>query len=315
MKYNELGKTGIKVSQLCFGSLTLSPLQKNLSLIKSEQLIKQAYEKGINFIDTSEYYNNYDKIKAGISSISNNIVICSKTYAYEAKAARESVEKALRELNRDYIDIYCLHEQESHLTLKGHAEALIELTKLKEQGKIRAIGISTHYIAGVLAACEHPMIDIVQTITNYHGLGIVDGTMPEMLKAIKRLKDMNKAVYGMKPLGGGNLHRDIVKAFNYVKELSLVDSMAIGLQNKHELDFAVDYLCNNQYNKELLAELTKQQRKLHIASWCTGCGNCIRRCQQQALTLVDNKAVVDTTKCYLCGYCSQVCEEFCIKII
>ncbi len=313
MEYNYLGDTGIKVSELCFGSLTLSSLQANLSMAESERLIKSALERGLNFIDTAEFYSNYHQLAAGLRGWTGDTVICTKSYAYDAAGARLSVEKALRQLNRDYIDIFCLHEQESMLTLQGHEQALTELARMKTEGKIRAIGISTHFIAGAEAALKHPLIEIVMTIANYQGLGIVDGNMENMLKAISRLKQAGKGVYGMKILGGGNMHQDVIRAFSYVKNIGL-DSIAIGLQNKQELEFAVDFFCNEKINHHLVAALTKQPRQLHIASWCTGCGLCLEKCSQNALSLVDNQARIDPSRCILCSYCAGVCPDFCIKV-
>ncbi len=53
MKKHSLGKTGIKVTELCFGALPIGPLQLNISVEKGAKLIRAALERGINFIDTA----------------------------------------------------------------------------------------------------------------------------------------------------------------------------------------------------------------------------------------------------------------------
>lgn len=314
MEKRKLGQTGLLVSRLCFGSLTLSPLQANLSYPESARLIEKAIDLGINFIDTADYYQNYSQIAEGIKHHKHDVIVCSKTYAYRACDARRDVEKALKMLKRDYIDLFCLHEQESALTLKGHAEALQELNRMKEEGKIRAIGISTHHIAAVQAAINHPLIEVVHAITNYSGLGIVDGSMDDMRQAITKLHHAKKGVYGMKPLGGGHLHHHVTKALDYVLDIPELASIALGMQDLNELEANVSYFNNQTIPEHLNHLLERKPRKLHIAAWCTGCGRCVKRCDNQALSLVNKHAVVDSDLCVLCGYCGGVCPDFCIKI-
>lgn len=58
-----LGKTGIKVTELCFGALPMGPMQANISVEKGAKLIRAGLERGINFIDTAEVYQTYPHIK------------------------------------------------------------------------------------------------------------------------------------------------------------------------------------------------------------------------------------------------------------
>nr|WP_250160186.1 aldo/keto reductase [Caloranaerobacter azorensis] len=69
MEYRNLGKTNIKVSRICFGSLTMGPLQANLPIETGANIIKYAYERGINFLDTAELYDNYEYIKEALKTI------------------------------------------------------------------------------------------------------------------------------------------------------------------------------------------------------------------------------------------------------
>jgi len=186
MERVQLGNTNIQVSRLCFGSLTMTPFQANLSIKEGAYLIEYAYEKGINFIDTSQIYENYDYIKTALKGIKReDYVIATKTYAYTKEMAKESLELALKSLGTDYIDIFLLHEQESIHTVRGHFEAIEYFLKAKEKGIIRAIGISTHRIAGVLAAKEVKEIEIVHPIVNKYGIGIQDGNIEIIYMTVK----------------------------------------------------------------------------------------------------------------------------------
>lgn len=315
MKKVLLGNTNIEVSRLCFGSLTMTPFQANLSISEGAYLIQYGYERGINFLDTAEIYENYAYIKEALKGINReDYCIASKTYAYTAEMAKDSLEKALKEVGTDYIDLFLLHEQESIHTIRGHYEAIEYLIKAKQQGKIRAIGISTHKIAGAKGAKEISEIEVIHPIVNKYGIGINDGTIEEMLAELKQLHNMGKGIYAMKPLGGGHLISELESSFNFVKNIPYIDSIAIGLQSKEEIDSNVHLLENDCLPSQLKVELSKVNRRLIVADYCIGCGNCEKRCQQNGINVINGMAIPND-KCILCGYCATVCPEFCIKVI
>jgi aryl-alcohol dehydrogenase-like predicted oxidoreductase len=315
MKYNSLGNTGIRVSQLCFGSLTIGPLQKSLPLDEGVGLIKRAAQKGVNFIDTADLYGTYPYIKEALKEYPD-MVVSSKSYAYDTKTARETLNRALRGIGRDYIDIFLLHEQEGPLTLKGHWEAIEYLSKCKKEGLIRGIGISTHHVAGVKAAAVTPEIDVIHPIINYRGVGIVDGDLEEMEQAIKLAWHNGKGIYAMKSLGGGHLIQNLQAAFDYILKFPYLHSIAVGMQRMEEIDVNVHIFDGKIPDQEQLDHLMNYKRSIHIQDWCIGCGSCVRRCRYQALSIDENgKAKVRVDNCILCGYCGSVCKELAIKVI
>lgn len=316
MIYNKLGATDIVVSKMCYGSLTLGPLQANLPIDKGSELIVKAYEMGVNFIDTAQLYQTYPYIKEALKSINrSNYVISSKSYAYDIKTAKETFEEALRELNTDYIDIFMLHEQESEHTVRGHYEALEYFSKMKKEGYIRAIGISTHFVEGVKAANKYrDIIEVIHPIFNISGLGIQDGNIEDMERELKTFKSSGGGVFGMKPLGGGNLLHSIDDCFEFVLNNELIDSFAIGMQSVDEIVSNVCRVTDKPVPSEVIERLKDKKRQLIVADWCTGCGKCEFRCKNQGITVIDSKAIPNE-KCVLCGYCSAVCPDFCIKVI
>ena len=315
MERVQLGKTNIEVSRLCFGSLTMTPFQANLSIAEGAELIQYAYKKGINFIDTAEIYDNYKYIREALNGINReDYVIATKTYAYSKELAKKSLDLALKELNTDYIDIFLLHEQESIHTIRGHFEAIEYFIEAKQKGLIRAIGISTHRIEGVLGANKYNEIEIIHPIVNMKGIGIQDGSVEEMLEAIEEGHKLGKGIYGMKPLGGGHLIGDMEKAFNFVKSISFIDSFAIGMQSKEEIESNISLMNKGYVPEDLKENLRKKKRKLIVADYCIGCGNCVRTCKQNGIEIIDGRAHPNEN-CILCGYCARNCPEFCIKVI
>ncbi|GFN36023.1 aldo/keto reductase [Tepidimicrobium xylanilyticum] len=311
----ELGNTGIVVSRLCFGSLTMTPFQANLTIEEGAYLIQYAYSKGINFLDTAEIYDNYQYIRKALEGIDReDYVLATKCYAYTKEMAEKSLNKALKELNTDYIDIFMLHEQESIHTLRGHMEAIEYFLEAKKMGKIRSIGISTHKVEGVLGAISYDEIEIIHPIVNREGIGIQDGSVNDMLIAIKKAYNKGKGIYSMKPLGGGHLISQLEEAFNFVRNIPYIHSIAIGMQSKEEVDCNTSLIETGKISSELKRVLTSRKRNLVVADYCIGCGNCKSICKHNGIDIIDGKAVPNDN-CILCSYCARGCPEFCIKIV
>lgn len=315
MEYSKLGLTGLKVSRMCFGVLTVGPLQANLPVPEGAAVIRYALESGVNFMDTAQCYKTYPYIKQALKGYDGEVVIASKSYAYTRDMMAQSIEEARREMGCDVIDVFLLHEQESALTIKGHWEAYEYLLECKQKGIVKAAGISTHTVAGVRAAGDIPEIDVIHPLYNIDGVGIIDGSAVEMGEAIAAAAGAGKGIYGMKPLGGGNLLADVERAFSFVLGNNNLHSIAVGMQTLDEVDMNVRLFTGRTVPDSVRQKVKARPRRLHIESWCRGCGRCAQRCKSGALQLVDGKIRADRKICCLCGYCGAACEDFCIKII
>jgi len=218
-------------------------------------------------------------------------------------------------LQRDVLDFFLLHEQESVFTLRGHAGAWEALRTAKAKGRVNWIGISTHHVAGVRAGALHPGLDVIHPILNYQGLGIIDGKLPEMLEAISFAAGLGIGIYAMKVFGGGHLAADPEKALNFVRGAQGVHAMALGMSSREEVEFNLRLLAGQPIPDTLRSQIKHRERKIYVADWCQGCGLCVEDCTLGALSLIDGKAVADDKACILCGYCGSACPHFCIKIV
>lgn len=311
-----MGTTGLRVSKLCFGSLTISPLQANLDIKEGAALIRRAMELGVNFLDTAELYDNYLYIKEAMrGKPRKDLIVTTKTYAYTKELAQKSLEKALEETGLGYIDVFMLHEQESAMTLKGHYDAIKYFLYAKDKGYIRAFGVSTHHVECVRAASRMEEIQVIHPIVNMKGLGIADGNIGDMLQAIEYAHSKGKGIYGMKPLGGGNLIEDAKQCFDFVLGIPNIASIAVGMQCIEELEANIAMFENRRVKKGIQLTLSSRKRRLFIDPWCEGCGDCVTACSQGALYLRNGKACVREDMCILCSYCAAKCEYFYIKVI
>ena len=336
------------VTRIAMGSLTVSPMQAALPFDEAADVTAYAFDAGINFIDTAQYYENYDIIRSALSRCSHpeEVMISTKTYAYSRSLAVTAVEEARRGLDRDVIDVFMLHEQESYNTLQGHMTALEYLLECREKGIIRAVGASTHHVALVRGLIrlknEGFPIDVCHPLYNIAGIGIADGGESEMAAAAEELHSMGVGIFAMKSLGGGHLSARAEDALAFALSKPFIDAVAVGMQSREEIDANVRLLTEGSFSPDDREQLKGKHRTLHVEEYCEGCGACVRRCGEGALRLEDvsddncgseydfsaefahengvsrtaarKRAVPDDSKCVRCGYCTNVCPVFALKI-
>ena len=310
MKKVTLGNTGIEVSIAGIGVLPMGPSQLALPVEDGAAIITYAYQKGINFIDTAQYYRAYPYIKKALeNSDLSDLVICSKSLSADYDGMMEAIYEAREELHRDVIDIFLMHEVR-HGQLEERAQAWEALKDAKAKGLVRAIGLSTHHVDICMAAASIPELDVVFPLINYAGLGIRKGnqfaTKEEMMEAIKACHAAGKGVFSMKVFGGGGLTGHYQEALNYIFSQKEIDSVMIGFGKTAEVDDLISYL-EGTMAKDYNPDVSK--KKVHINHEdCEGCGACKAACPAGAIYWGENGlAEVDHEKCLTCGYCSPVC--------
>lgn len=316
MKSVVLGNTAISINPLVYGTLPLGPLQAALSPEEGGKLIRYAVENGVNLLDTAELYRTYAHIRAGLEGFSGKVHIASKTHANTPQDARIHVERALKELGREQLDIVHLHGARVADPFVERPEVIEELLRMKEEGKIGHVGLSSHYISAIAKSASHPEIEVIHPLINRTGMGILDGGADEMAAAIASCAAAGKGVYAMKALAGGNLIPSARESLRFVLGLTAVHAIAVGMLSEAEIDGNLALFESDQAPEELWQELEGRKRSLRIMqAFCKGCGSCVPACTNDALSLVEGYAQVNKAECILCGYCGAACPEFIIRVI
>jgi aryl-alcohol dehydrogenase-like predicted oxidoreductase len=311
-----LGDTGLHITPLVYGTLPLGPLQAGLTPSEGGRLIRHALECGVNMLDTAELYGTYAHVSAGLEGFGGEVVIASKTHAPTAALARQHVEGALRQLGRERLEIVHLHAARIADPFTERAEVLAELLRMKGEGKIGHVGMSSHYICAMRSAVDHPEIEVVHPLLNRTGMGILDGNAAQMAAAVAACALAGKGVYTMKALAGGNLIGSARESLRYVLALPGVQGVAIGMLSEAEIEANLELLAEGRAEDGAWEKLEQGRRRLKImANFCKGCGACIEACTADALRVVDGCAEVDDDTCILCGYCAASCPEFIIRVV
>ena len=160
MKYNLLGNTGLKVSELCLGTMTFGGRGMwtaigTLPQLKVNELVKQSIDGGINFIDTANVYSEglseemTGKAIRDLGLKRDDLVIATKVRGRMGEGPNNSglsrkhilqqADESLKRLNMDYIDLYQIHGFDPLTPMQETLEALDLLVK---SGKVRYIGCS-----------------------------------------------------------------------------------------------------------------------------------------------------------------------------
>ena len=316
MRMVNIGTTGLAVTELCHGTLILGHLQANLTPEEGAVAIRKSFQMGVNFYDTAKGYQTYPHLALGLQGIDRDqVVITSKSHSRSYDEMKADIEECLRELSLEQVGIFQLHQVSSLDDLDSRSGALDCLVEYNNRGVVRAIGSSTHTVAGLRALNGEPAIDVVFPVLNQRGLGIIDGTLEEMLDELKRSKEKGKFVYAMKPLGGGHLYQEVEESFSFLRQLPTCDAIAVGMKDDAEIEMNVAIFNDEPLTDSLTERVHTVERKLIVYDMCTVCGLCVSECDQSALTLGEAKAEVDMLKCILCGYCADVCPEYVIRVV
>lgn len=316
MNMRPLGNTGLTVSPLVFGTLPMGPLQAGLDPVEGGKLIRRALELGVNMLDTAELYESYPHIREGLRGWPGDVVVATKTHAPTPELARAHVERGLRELGRERLDIVHLHAARIRNPFTERAEVLAELLKMKQEGKIAHVGLSSHYICAVELAARSPEFEVIHPLINRNGMGIIDGTADEMATAIAACARAGKGVYAMKALAGGNLISSARESLRYALGVQGVAGVAVGMLSEEEITANVALFSGAPTPDGQWTVLEARRRKIRIMEkFCKGCGACLPACTNEALLLKEGKAAVDEEACILCGYCAAACPEFLIRVV
>ncbi|MDR0823106.1 MAG: aldo/keto reductase [Endomicrobium sp.] len=309
-----LGRTGIVVNKNGFGAL---PIQRR-TIEDAEPILRAAFDAGVNFFDTARAYtDSEEKIGRALSAVRTKFFLATKTAADTGEELKSDLEKSLKLLKTDYIDIYQFHNPANYPKPddgSGLYEAALEA---KKAGKIRFIGITNHRITVATDAANSGLFDTVQFPFNY----LSDEKEIELTKLCAK---NNVGFIAMKALSGGLLN-DIDTGAAYMNTLKNVIPIW-GVQTMDELKKMLNAAKNeNAPTAEQQKRIDKDRAELtgEFCRCCNYCAPCpkdikIFNCARMSLLLRRMPPAQWLTKewqedmfkikdCINCGACKSRC--------
>jgi len=282
MYYRELGNTGLKVSEISFGtipvlqgSIPVLPDYFNLDEEEALSVMEYAYRLGCNLYDTAivpEYGDAEVKLGKFAALVGRkHIVISDKARFFGGSEMYHAVESSSENLGTT-PDIYFVHQvdAEHEEEVFGRGGALDALTDLKAEGKIRYTGIATHYYDILLRGARDDRVDVLQGSGNLLERGMLDRIREEAFFRKKGFL-INK-VYAAGLLPARFETQTLIQfALSYP-----VSSVLIGIGTKEQVDAAMGWDTKNRKTalpsfEEVLAVLEKEYRPIP----CDRCQRCV----------------------------------------
>ena len=266
-----LGKTGLEVSRVGIGGI---PIQRP-SEDEAIKIIHRALDLGINFIDTAAGYgNSEERIGKALIGHRDQVVIATKSGRPGKTEAAAELERSLKRLQTDVIDIWQLHNisnAEKYAQVTGPGGSLETAQEALQAGKIRHIGLSSHNLDIAIKAVKSGLFEVIQFPFNYVTREPEDELIP-------LAKEYDVGFIGMKPFAGGMLGNATL-SIKYVLQFTWVVPDP-GIQKVEEIEEIVSIVESGDW------DLTPQERQKIEA----------------------RRAELGTQFCRQCGYC-QPCPE------
>jgi aryl-alcohol dehydrogenase-like predicted oxidoreductase len=253
--HKPIADTGLEVSMLGLGTVKFGRNEEvkypeHFEIPDDQQvlaLLSQAHGAGINLLDTAPAYGTAQQRLGQLIGNSEDWLICSKVgerfvngvseYIYTKTETRQTVENSLRELNRDVLDIVLIHSNGDDLHVLQETEMVETLLRLKEEGKVRATGISSKTVEGGLLALQH--LDVVMCM--YNLLEVNE------LPVIEAASEQGKGIFIKKGLMSGHLSKaehdnPLLASYQHIFAQEGVSSMIVGTINPDHLQQNIDTL-------------------------------------------------------------------------
>lgn len=252
-----LGKTGIKVSRVGIGTGMRGWERQSdhtrMGKEKFEALLRTSYERGIRLFDLADLYGSHPYLIPALRKIPRkNYTIVSKIWFHrrglpekERPSPDVVVQRFLKELKTDYIDILLLHCVMSEKWPRELEDQMRVLEDLKKKGIIRAHGISCHSLPALEAATKVPWVDSVHARINPYATKM-DAPPAKVVPVLQKLHKQGKGIIGIKIIGEGQFGKHPEKrdlSIDYVLNLGCVDTMVVGFEKINEIDDFAMRIC------------------------------------------------------------------------
>jgi aryl-alcohol dehydrogenase-like predicted oxidoreductase len=236
----KLGNTGIEMSRMAMGTGTNgygggSNQTRALGIKGLSDMLRAAFDDGINFWDTADQYGSHPHLREALKSTAREeVVILTKTNASTYEDVKTALERFKKELGTDYFDIVLLHavrDGQWNIQKKGAMEALAEA---KEEGVIRAHGVSCHSLEALQTAADEPWVDV--DLARYNPGGVaMDADVDTVTKVLKRMKQNGKGIIQMKVYGAGRLLDRMDECLQFHAGSDFIGHFTLGIESIEHL--------------------------------------------------------------------------------
>jgi 1-deoxyxylulose-5-phosphate synthase len=249
-----LGRSGVKVTRLAFGTGTYSgEVQRALGQDGFTRLVRYAYDHGIRFFETAEGYREMHRMLGvalkGIPRESYQLM--SKVTTRDGEDPQQKFDELRTLANSDYFDIMLLHWQHTGTWPSDSLRWQDAILEAESKKIVVSHGASVHGLPALRRVPGNTWLDVAMIRMNHKGKSMDAedyatqglGNVPEVVAHVKEVRKEGMGVISMKLIGEGTFNReDRQKAMRFAFRNAGVDCVTVGYKNTAEIDEAIENL-------------------------------------------------------------------------
>lgn len=250
-----LGKSGVKVTRLAFGTGTFSgKVQRDLGQEAFTSLVRHAYDRGIRFFETSETYGDMHRMLGialnGIPRDSYRLM--SKVTTRDGVDPRQKIDELRKLANTDYFDVMLMHYQHVATWPTDTARWQDGILEANSKKIVLGHGASVHGLPALRQFPGNQWLQIAMIRMNHKGTKMDaedfntsgPGNVSEVVTHMKQVRAQGMGVISMKLVGEGafTTREDRQAAMKFAFNNAGVDSVTVGYKNTSEIDEAIENL-------------------------------------------------------------------------
>jgi aryl-alcohol dehydrogenase-like predicted oxidoreductase len=250
-----LGKSGVKVTRLAFGTGTFSGrTQRELGQDQFTRLVRYAYDHGVRFFETAESYGDMHRMLGvalkGIPRDSYRLM--SKVTTRQGVNPQEKIDELRKLAQTDYFDVMLLHYQHVATWPTDTVRWQDGISEAKSKQAVVGYGASVHGLPALRRFPDNKWLEIAMIRMNHNGTKMDaeeyntsgPGNVSEVVTHVKQVRSESMGVISMKLVGEGAFtsREDLRAAMRYAFRNAGVDSVTVGYKNTAEIDEAIENL-------------------------------------------------------------------------
>jgi predicted aldo/keto reductase-like oxidoreductase len=250
-----LGRSGVKVSRLAFGTGTISGrVQRELGQEGFTRLVRHAYDSGIRFFETAESYTEMHKMLGlalkGLPRDSYQLMT-KVTTTHEGVDPRQKFDELRTLANTEYFDIMLLHWQHTATWPSDTARWQDAILEVQSRKVVLSHGASVHGLPALRKVPDNNWLQVAMIRVNHTGKSMDaedyatngPGNVPEVVSRVQEVHKQGMGVISMKLAGEGTFDReDRRKAMRFAFRDAGVDCVTVGYKAPNEIDEAIENL-------------------------------------------------------------------------
>ena len=247
-----LGKSGVKVTRLAFGTGSFNgAVQREIGQEGFNRLVRHAYDRGIRFFETADSYTNmHEMLGIALQGIPRDSYrLMTKVTTFDSEDPQKKIDQLRRQIRSDHFDILLLHWQHTGTWVEDTRHWQDAVLVAQKRDAVVARGASVHGLPALRQVPGFDWLQVAMIRVNHKGTRmdaeVADapepGNVPEVVKHIHQSKAAGMGIISMKLVGEGVFNReDRRKAMRFAFQNAKVDSVTVGYKNNAEIDEAID---------------------------------------------------------------------------